>query len=95
MTQEQFVAEYWPYFITAVGILNPCFMLPQLWKITSTQSAEDVSLIMLSLLMLIQFAFALHGHFIGDTLILFSNLAAGSVTVATTIAAVRFGMRAA
>lgn len=93
MSQEQFVTEYWLYFITAVGILNPCFMLPQLWKIVSTRSSEDVSLMMLSLLILIQFAFALHGHFIGDTLILMSNLAAGCVTVATTIATVKFVVR--
>ena len=91
MTQAEFVANYWPWIIWTIGILNPCFMFPQLWKILSTKSAADVSLLTLGLLMLIQYAFSLHGHFIGDTLLVVSNFAAGSVTAATAIAKLRFG----
>ncbi len=90
MSRAEFVTNYWPYIIGVVAVLNPCFMIPQFWKIISSKSAEDVSLLMLSLLILIQFAFSLHGYFIGDSLILFSNIAAGSVTVATAIATLRY-----
>ncbi len=95
MTQAEFVANYWPWIIGTLGVLNPCFMLPQLYKIWSSRKADDVSLAMLGLLMLIQYAFSLHGYFIGDNLLLMSNLAAGTVTVITALSVLHFAKRTA
>ena len=81
---------WWPSFIWMVGVLNPCFMLPQLYKIWETRTADDISLLTLGLLILIQGAFSLHGHFIRDKLIKLSNFAATLVTLTTAGSAIYF-----
>lgn len=90
MTREAFAEMIcWPWIIWIIGIINPLFMIPQLWKICATRKADDISLWMLSILFLIQTGFALHGYFLHDTTLVASNSAAAAVTLLTAVVSAR------
>lgn len=82
---------HWPWIIWVVGIINPFFMMPQLYKIWATGKADDVSLLMLVILVGIQAGFALHGFFLRSDALLWSNAAATAVTIITAVSAVLVG----
>ena len=93
MTREQ-VAEKirWGKIIWLVGVVNPAFMLPQLWQIWATRLTEGISIPTLVILFLVQAGFSAHGYFLRSSALLISNLAAASVTfiTATSIIFLRF-----
>jgi len=83
MTREDVVRKlHWHGVVWWVSLLNPCMILPQLWKIWSTQATADISLGFLLILVFLQGMFSLHGFFIRDSMVKTSNgLAALSTTV--------------
>ena len=92
MTREQ-VAEKirWSTIIWVVGMVNPLFMVPQLYKIWETGTATGVSLITMIILFFLQTGFGLHGFFRRDSMLMVSNALACTVTFSTTTSAVYFG----
>jgi len=56
----------WPFIIWLVGIVNPFFMIPQLWKIWTTGQIAGISLTTLLILICVQGGFAVHGFFLRD-----------------------------
>ncbi len=94
MDRESFAELiHWTWIIWVFGILNPCFMLPQLIKIWMERETRGISVFTLGLLILIQTAFALHGFFIRDALILWSNTAAALVSTAVALSMLYFRRR--
>ncbi len=75
------VAIHWTWIMFVVGIINPCFMVPQLVKIWKTTETEGISMITLVLLVLLQAAFSIHGFFIRDTTVMWSSGAAACVSL--------------
>lgn len=92
MTREQ-VAKmiHWPKIIWLVGIVNPMFMLPQLYKIWVVESALSISLLTMTVLFCIQSGFATHGFFLRDRPLCVSNVMAATVTMVTGVSALYFG----
>ncbi len=90
MTREQ-VAEmiYWGYLVWVAGILNPFMILPQLYKIWSTRDIAGISLGFLFVLVFLQATFGLHGFFIRDQMVMWSNCLA-AVTTAVVIMSVLY-----
>ncbi|OGF51784.1 hypothetical protein A3I27_04385 [Candidatus Giovannonibacteria bacterium RIFCSPLOWO2_02_FULL_43_11b] len=80
----------WPRIIWLVGIVNPCFMLPQLTSVWTSGLTEGISVLTLSLLTAIQTGFALHGFFLRDCPLLWSNGAAAMVTLITMLSVLYF-----
>jgi uncharacterized protein with PQ loop repeat len=85
MTQAQFVSEYWPWIVGPAGILNPCFMLPTLYKVCRHGATSGISQLTLTILMYLQFVFGFHGYFTGDAYIMYTNIAAGFTTLVTSL----------
>ena len=80
----------WPAIIWLVGIVNPFFMIPQLWTIWNSGHTEGISIITLLILVAIQSGFALHGFFLRDRPLMISNGAAAIVTTLTAISTIYF-----
>lgn len=76
----------WPYVIAMFGALNPLFMLPQLYSILDTHITEGISVPTLLILICVQIAFGFHGFFQRDTTLMFTNIAAGFVSILVLIA---------
>ena len=94
MTREK-LAEVirWPKIIWLVGIVNPCFMIPQIWKIwASVGITEGISMAMLIILVVIQAGFSIHGFFLRDRPLMLSNAAAATVSALTTLSVLYFRM---
>ena len=71
MTREEFAEKVrWSWVIWIVGIINPGFMLPQLFKIWEQGNASSISLTSLGILLFIQTGFGLHGFLRRDTLLM-------------------------
>lgn len=86
MTREEFATMIrWPFIIWLVGIVNPFFMIPQLWIIWATESAGDISVTTLAILIGIQVGFSAHGFFRRDRPLMVSNGIAAAVTFITAI----------
>jgi uncharacterized protein with PQ loop repeat len=81
---------HWTWIMWVFGIINPCFMLPQLIKIWMTSGTEGISMITLILLVSIQVAFALHGFFIRDSAVMWSNAAAAFVSMLVVFSTIHF-----
>ena len=91
MEREQIAkAIRWPLIMTVVGMLNPFIMAPQLYKLWTTHETAGISLGMLGSILFIQAGFALHGFFIRDRTVMWSNIAAGSMSVATIASVLYF-----
>ena len=88
MTRET-VAELinWRKFIWLVGIVNPCFMLPQLYLLWVTRVSEGLSFITLGLLVFVQGSFSVHGFFLRDKPLLWGNGMACFVSILTLLSA--------
>jgi MtN3 and saliva related transmembrane protein len=71
-------------FIVAIlaPIVNSIQVLPQLYKTYYTKSVKDLSLFSLSLILMTNLLWLLHGYFIIDT----SLIAAGVISMAINIA---------
>ncbi|OGG48181.1 hypothetical protein A2761_00505 [Candidatus Kaiserbacteria bacterium RIFCSPHIGHO2_01_FULL_51_33] len=83
MTREEIAGLiYWEKIIWLIGLINPLFMLPQLWQIWKTRIVVGLSLPTLGILILIQGGFAAHGFFIRDPIIMWSNSGATAMSVA-------------
>lgn len=94
MEREAFAEViHWTWIIWVFGILNPCFMLPQLIKIWVTEGTQGISMTTLILLISIQAAFALHGFFIRDSMIMWSNIAATFVSTLVALSTIYFRRR--
>lgn len=64
MTREEFAAKIrWPWVIWSFGFVNVTAMLPQLWKLITTQVTEGLSVPMFLIYLSTQIAFALDGFF--------------------------------
>lgn len=94
LTREM-VAEYiyWAQIVWIAGLLNPLMIVPQLWKVLKTHRTEGISLGFFSILMGLQAAFAIHGFFIRDNLVMISNALAALSTLATTLATMYYRRR--
>lgn len=93
MTREQIAARiHWPLAVWVLGVMNSFFMAPQLWEIITTRRTEGVSLTMFALLIAIQYGFAVHGFFIRSSLILWSNVVAGTFSTFTALSVVYLRM---
>lgn len=73
---------HWHRIVWWVGFLNPLMILPQLWKIWSTGQTSDISLGFLFVLVFLQGMFSLHGFFIRDRMVNWSN---GGAAVSTLV----------
>lgn len=94
MDREAFaVLVHWPWIMVVVGVINPCFMVPQLIKIWKTSETKGISMITLILLVLLQAAFSIHGFFIRDAVVMWSNGAAACVSLAVVLSTVYFRRR--
>lgn len=76
---------YWPRIIWFIGIVNPFIMAPQLYKMWTTMETAALSLGMLTIILLVQTGFALHGFFIRDKFVMWSNVAAALMSFFTLI----------
>lgn len=86
MTREQFAERiHWSAIIWLIGIVNPFFMIPQLFGVWMTGKTEGVSIITLCILVILQWGFGLHGFFLRDKPLMLSNGAAGFVSLITTL----------
>ncbi len=84
MTREELAHKIrWPVIIWLVGIINPLWMLPQVWLIWTTHQTDGVSLTSLGIVFFIQLGFSLHGFFIRDNPLMMSNGAAAVITAVT------------
>ena len=91
MTREEFATRIrWSLITSVIGAVNPFFMIPQLMGIWTTGRTEGISLITLVILVVLQWGFSLHGFFLRDKPLMFSNGAAGLVTVVTTFSVLYF-----
>ena len=80
----------WKHLVKIIAVINPFFMVPQFWQIVSTGVTAGLSLPSLLILILIQGGFAIHGFFIRDNTILWSNTAATTMSFATGFAIAYF-----
>ena len=83
MTREA-IAQliFWHQIVWWVGMLNPLMILPQLWRIWETRRTKDISMSFMFVLVFLQAMFSVHGFFIRDPIVMWSNgLAAGSTVV--------------
>jgi len=86
MTREAFAKQvHWHDVVWWVGLLNPLMILPQLWKVWSTGQTMDISMGFLLILVFLQGMFALHGFFIRDRMVNWSNGLAAASTVVVII----------
>ncbi|MDP3726578.1 MAG: PQ-loop domain-containing transporter [bacterium] len=85
-----FEKVYWENVIWFVGMVNPCFMIPQLVKIWKTRTTEGISLITFTILFLLQGAFSIHGIYLKDLPLFLSNGAAATMTFITSISVIYF-----
>ena len=75
-----------PFIVSILApIVNAVQLFPQLYKTYSTKSVKDLSLPSLSLILLTNLLWLLHGYFIKDT----SLLVAGSISMVINIAILR------
>lgn len=75
-----------PFIVSILApIVNAVQLFPQLYKTYSTKSVKDLSLPSLSLILLTNWLWLLHGYFIKDT----SLLVAGSISMVINIAILR------
>ena len=92
MTREEVAQKIkWDWIIRAIGVINPVFMVPQLVKIWTTGDATSISISAVTLLIVIQSGFSLHGFFLRDKTLMISNCVAAIVTATTTASALYFG----
>ncbi len=86
MTREEFAHTIrWPSIFKVVGVVNPLLMIPQIIVLLQTQKTDGISLETYSIIIFLQFGFALHGFFHRDKILMWSNVFAGSMTVFATI----------
>lgn len=85
MTREH-VAEmiHWSTIMYVMGFINVTAMLPQLYRLHTTKDAKGLSLLMFSIFLLVQSAFALQGFFTRDV-VLMTSLGMSAVVSFTTI----------
>lgn len=85
MTREH-IAEmiHWSTIMYGIGFINVTAMLPQLYRLHKTKETEGLSLLMLSIFLLVQSAWALQGFFTRDV-ILMTSLSLSAVVSLTTI----------
>ena len=81
---------HWVKIIFLISIINPFMTLPQLWQIWATRETAGLSLAFLSILFFIQGGFSLHGFFIRDRFIMWSNGLAATMTLLTILSALYF-----
>lgn len=83
MTREAIAAYiHWHEIVWGAGLLNPCMIVPQLVKIWRTRQTADISIWFLSVLVFLQSTFAVHGFFIRDPMVMWSNGGAALTTAA-------------
>lgn len=71
MTRDELARRIrWPRIIWAAGIVNVTAMLPQLVKIVETRDVHNLSVSMFGLYFGVQVAFALHGFFNRDRMLM-------------------------
>lgn len=75
----------WKWIMVVMGFMNPGFMFPQLVKVWDTRDVQGISLLTLVLLVMLQVAFSLHGFFIRDKTVMWSNGAAALMSLAVTL----------
>lgn len=64
MTREELSKKiHWPWIIWTAGIVNVVAMLPQLYKLITTQQTEGLALGMFWMYFGIQVSFSLEGYF--------------------------------
>lgn len=86
MTREKLAEKiHWKFIIWVVGIVNPFFMIPQLWSVWTTHNVSGISVLTLTILFLIQSGFSIHGFFLRDRPLMWSNAAAALVTAITAL----------
>ncbi len=91
MTREEVASKiYWARIIWLVSIINPLMTLPQIIQLWSTREAAGLSFGFLAILFLVQGGFSLHGFFIRDRFIMWSNGLAATMTVVTIASALYF-----
>jgi uncharacterized protein with PQ loop repeat len=91
MTREEFAQKInWLKIVSVVGFVNPFMMVPQLIKLWRTHEATGISIITLLIIMIIQGSFGLHGFFIRDRMLMWSNGTASFATLATILSALYF-----
>ena len=84
MTREQIAEKiHWGKIIWLIGVVNPAFMLPQLWQIWATRLTEGISISTLVILFFIQAGFSAHEYFLRSSPLLISNFLAAGVTLVT------------
>ncbi len=92
MTREEVARKIkWDWIIRVIGVINPVFMVPQLVKIWMTANATSISIPAMTLLIVIQSGFGVHGFFLRDKTLMISNCLAAVVTAATIASARYFG----
>lgn len=84
---------HWGWIMWVVGIANPCFMLPQLYQLWTTEETKGISMTTLIFLVLLQSAFGVHGFFIRDGMVMWSNVAAACVSLSVVLSTVYFRRR--
>ena len=80
----------WPILFAIIGIINPLFMVPQIVSIVTTGVTDGVSLVMLSLLTIVQAGVVGEGFFNRRATLMWSNAAATTVTVLTALAVIYY-----
>jgi uncharacterized protein with PQ loop repeat len=88
--EEVAQAIQWPTIIWCIGILNPLFLLPQLWTVWASESTEGISLVSFVIMFAIQTGFSSHGFFMRDRPLMLSNGGAAFVTFVTVASVLYF-----
>lgn len=70
----------WPWIIWILGMLNVGTMLPQLYKIIATHQTEGISLTMFVIVCFMQSAYAVHGFFTKDKMLMVTMALSAVVT---------------
>lgn len=86
MDREELAEKiHWKAVIKFLGVVNGVFMLPQALSLFITREHEGISLITLFILIVIQIGFALHGFFLYDKTLIWSNTVAGTLSATVFI----------
>ena len=86
MTREEFAKRIrWARIIWIAGIINPCIMLPQLYYLWSTGLTAGISLGTIGIIIFLQGAFSIHGFFIRDRVVMWSNGLACLMSIITAV----------
>ena len=91
MTREELASKVnWHRLVWFAGILNPFMVVPQLYKVWTTGDVAGVSVTFFLILTGLQATFSLHGFFIRDKMVMWSNGCAASSTILTILSVLYF-----